>query len=1363
MSESHPQPPALPSTPPASGTFAIAFHRSLLFKHAVFVAIVVTVTAGALGHLAYVLARGMLQRNIHDRLTLVAAERSRLVETNIAMRLQQVTLIASRTEVALLLRERASQPVDDKELQRKVERILSAILRTSEGLRQICVVDADGSTLAVVGMEPNLRRPASFRADPVFRAGLEDSTISMPRQEGDRFVDWAAAPIDVGSEKPAAVLMVELDLTKLLKAALDPGDLGATGQIVIGWPTEDGIRHVTRTETSVVTSPLSRDVDGLLQSASSGRYSTGVEEIAGDERVVAMQPLHYPVGQGQSCGLLAMIDDVEAYAPVASLRRNLLVLQVLLLISGVAASYLVARRLTRPIIRLASTASSIAAGNLTHRADVGTQDELGVMAASFNQMTEQLVESKNELERRVELRTAELNESQTELKRQTRILRSVLDSMSDGVIVADPGGKFLVWNAAADRIIGVGPQDLDLGEWPLVYGCFLSDGMTVCPADELPLVQAIRGTTLTDFELFIRNPAVPEGVWISVNAAPLRNSSGELRGGVAVFRDVTAARKANEEIQLREEMNRAILATAHEAFVTIDRDSVIRQWNEQAERTFGWPAAEAIGRTLTETIIPPEFVEAHRRGIERFYQTGEGPVLNRRLELTARHRDGREFPIEITIMPVWLGNSYLFAAFVHDISEQKQAQRELQLARERAEAASLAKSEFLANMSHEIRTPMNAIIGMTELVLDTSLNPAQREYLTMVQESGEALLSVINDILDFSKIESGRFDLDHAPFDLRDLLGDTMKALAVRAHRKGLELACHVDANVPKILIGDRHRLRQIVVNLVGNAVKFTDAGEVVLDVSCQESSPQRVTLHVLVQDTGIGVSPDKQKIIFQAFEQADDSSTRRFHGTGLGLAICARLVDLMGGRIWVESDGQNGSTFHFTAQFDVGVARPEPARSEREALLHGVRALVVDDNRTNCRILEEVLRTWEMKPVTATSGKGALEALRRERAAGVPFDLVLMDGHMPDMDGFAVVEEIRGDAELSDIGVVMLTSSGFRDAARCQRLGIGACLTKPAKQSELFDAVCDCLGAARLPNEPESSIPDLDEYRIAPLRILLAEDNVVNQRLAQGLLEPRGHLLTIVGNGEEAVRAWEAGAFDLILMDVQMPAMDGLDATRTIRRREATLGTHIPIVAMTAHAIKGDRERCLEAGMDEYIAKPVRPRELYSLLQRLMGGHARSAGFSGNGSENPAAQAPLDGAADSAVERRESPPPDHAVDGAAAPSFDWEQSRKRSALNEEVFEELAGLFVTQYPQLMGEIHEALESGDAAKARRAAHTLKGSESVFLGPMGDSMVWKLESAAKEGDLEGARRLVPEVQAEAERLIAGLTSHGTTTAS
>jgi PAS domain S-box-containing protein len=1360
MSETDIKSPAPPPRPTAPGRFAIAIHRSLLFKHAVFVAIVVTLTAGALGHLAYVLARGMLQRNIHDRLTLVAAERSRLVETNIAMRLQQVTLIASRTEVALLLKEHADRPVEAKELQGKVERILSAILRTSEGLRQICVVGADGTTLAVVGIEPNLPRPASFRSDPVFRAGLKDSTISMPRQEGDRFVDWAAAPIEIGSDEPAAVLMVELDLTRLLKAALDPDDLGETGQIVIGWPTAEGIRHVTRADASVTTVPASRSIDDLLRSASYGRYSSGVETIAGDDMVVAMQPLNYPVGQGQTCGLLAMIDDIEAYAPVASLRRNLLVLQVLLLIAGVAASFLVARRLTQPIIRLASTASSIAAGNLSHRAEVGTQDELGVMATSFNRMTEQLVESKSELERRVDLRTAELNESQKELKRQTRILRSVLDSMSDGVIVADPAGKFLVWNAAADRIIGVGPQEVDPGEWPLVYGCFLGDGVTVCPSDELPLVQAIRGVSLTDFELFIRNPAVPEGVWISVNATPLRNSSGELRGGVAVFRDVTAARKANEEIQLREEMNRAILATAHEAFVAIDRDSVIRQWNEQAERTFGWPAAEAIGRTLTETIIPPEFVEAHRRGIERFYQTGDGPVLNRRLELSARHRDGREFPIEITIMPVWLGNSYLFAAFVHDISEQKQAQRELQLARERAEGASLAKSEFLANMSHEIRTPMNAIIGMTELVLDTSLNPAQREYLTMVQESGESLLAVINDILDFSKIESGRFDLDHAPFDLRDLLGDTMKALAVRAHRKGLELACHVDADVPPVLIGDRHRLRQIVVNLVGNAVKFTDAGEVVLDVSCDGPSAESVMLHVLVQDTGIGVPPDKQKVIFQAFEQADDSSTRRFHGTGLGLAICARLVDLMGGRIWVESDGQNGSTFHFTARFDVGTQRPEPSRSEREALLHGVRALVVDDNRTNCRILEEVLRNWEMQPVVAMNGKGALEAMRREREAGVPFDLVLVDGHMPDMDGFAVVEAIRGDAELSDVGVVMLTSSGFRDAARCQRLGICACLTKPAKQSELFDAVCDCLGAARLPNESEGVLPTLDEFRIAPLRVLLAEDNVVNQRLAQGLLEPRGHLLTIVGNGEEAVRAWEAGQFDLILMDVQMPVMDGLEATRTIRRREEALGTHIPIVAMTAHAIKGDRERCLEAGMDEYIAKPVRPRELYALLHRLLGGRASDVqSHSGNGAVH-AAEIATD---DLATTRHDRDEPSHDGHATPAPTFSWEHSLKRSALNEDVFRELAGLFVTQYPELMREIREALESRDAVKLRRAAHTLKGSESVFLGPMGDSTVWKLESAAKDGDFDSARNLIPYVATEAESLLHGLQEHLTRTPS
>ena len=589
-------------------------------------------------------------------------------------------------------------------------------------------------------------------------------------------------------------------------------------------------------------------------------------------------------------------------------------------------------------------------------------------------MAEQLAEARDRLEDRVKQRTAQLTEAQKELRRQTRILQSVLDSMADGVIVSDHNGKFLLWNPAARQIIGIGPEDVVPQEWSEFYGCYEPDGQTLSPPENLPLARAMRGESVTGQELVLRNPHLPEDVWISINARPLKNDRGDLRGGVIVLRDVTAAKKVEEEIKVREKKNRTILATAHEAFITIDESSTIVEWNEQTEATFGWTAAEAVGRSMPDLIIPPPLRDAHREGVERFLEGGKAPLLGRRLELTALHRDGHEFPIEITISPVRQASGYLFAAFLHDITEEKQAKRELEKAKDAAEAANRAKSSFLANMSHEIRTPMNAIIGMTELVLDTDLAPPQREHLTMVQESADSLLAVINDILDFSKIEAGRFDLEHAPFDLRENIGDTMKSLALRAHRKGVELAWHVEPQVPDFVVGDRFRLRQIFVNLVGNAIKFTDTGEIVLETVQESRSEKEMMLHFSVRDTGCGIPPEKQERIFQAFEQADESTSRRYGGTGLGLAICSRLVELMGGRIWLESRVGEGSTFHFTVRFGVPAKDQLPKKRPRaDGRLEGLRVLIVDDNATNCQILEETLRNWRMCPTAITHSEEAL------------------------------------------------------------------------------------------------------------------------------------------------------------------------------------------------------------------------------------------------------------------------------------------------------------------------------------------------------------------------------------------------------
>ena len=868
--------------------------------------------------------------------------------------------------------------------------------------------------------------------------------------------------------------------------------------------------------------------------------------------------------------------------------------------------------------------------------------------------------------------------------------------ITDGYFEIDLKGNFTFVNEAHCRIVGRSVDEI-VGQ---NYRQFAVDERHAGRAREAYSNLYKTGVPLKDFAYaFTHTDGRMRYVEDSVELR--RNEAGEAVGFIGLRRDTTERKEAAERLWENEARYRAIVEQIEDGYFEMSPAGRYEFVNKAFCEMTGYAVGEIVGQSYRQ-FFDAETVRQVYEAYHHVFETGE-PLKAFEYALTTKDGTHRYVEESVSLRLDPEGKPLGFMGIRRDCTARKHTEQELAAAKEAAEGANKAKSEFLANMSHEIRTPMNGVIGMTDLVLDTELTRYQADCLMTVKASAGTLLEILNDILDFSKIESRRLELEHVPFMLTDLVNDTLKPLALQAHQKGLELVADIALDVPSGLVGDPVRVRQVLTNLIGNAVKFTARGQVVLAVRDGGELDGRRVLRFAVTDSGIGIPAEKHATIFEAFSQADGSTTRRFGGTGLGLTISSTLVKMMGGGISVSSTPGAGSTFEFTAVFDTtDVVSGSPTVSA----LGDILALIVDDNAVNRRILESQLLRWRMKPTVVDGGQAALEALTEAARNGHPYQLVLLDANMPDLDGFDVAAEIGRRPELSGGTIMMLSSSGkYGDSARCTSLGIAAYLTKPVSQSDLLDSISRILDgrSKTAPSAPAVAIRKSGAER--QRRILLAEDNVVNQRVAQGLLSKRGHTVTVVNNGREAVDALQAGDFDLVLMDVQMPEMGGFEATAAIRALERNSGAHMRIVAMTAHAMNGDRERCFAAGMDGYLSKPIDVALMFEVV------------------EQGAALAP------------------------AAPSaLDRNSALARMGGDEQLLHDVAALFLEDCPARLQAIRTAIDQQSAAGLRNEAHALKGAAGNLSASGLFEAARTLERLGADNQLAGAeaawRRLSDE---------------------
>jgi PAS domain S-box-containing protein len=905
--------------------------------------------------------------------------------------------------------------------------------------------------------------------------------------------------------------------------------------------------------------------------------------------------------------------------------------------------------------------------------------------------------------------------------------RGTFENAAVGIAHADHAGRFQRVNEKFCAIVGYAREELVQKTFQEITHpddlAASMDAFTALMRDESPTFGLEKRYVRKDGSL----------VWGEVFASLQRDAAGIPVYEIAIIHDTSERKRLEEELRASEERFRFLVQSIPQKIFTANAKGEVDYFNQPWMEFTGF-SFDQIKDWGWLQFIHPEDVEENVRRWQHSIDTGEPFQLEHRF----RRADGvyRWHLSRALAMPDAEGRVLMWFGANTDIDDQKRAAEAFKQAKEGAEAANRAKDEFLANVSHEIRTPMNAILGMTELALDTPLTEDQRQYLTTVKSAGDALLGIINDILDFAKIEAGRLELDPADFSLASVLSTTLRALGVRAHKKGLELVCQQRPDVPDALIGDAGRLRQVLINLVGNAIKFTDEGEVVVTVEstkCEERSTKEesigstpfvprsshfVLLRFAVSDTGIGIPPEKQATIFRAFEQEDTSTTRKYGGTGLGLTIAARLVALMGGEITVDSEPRRGSTFAFTARFGLQPHPPETAAASPPAVLSGLRVLIVDDNATNRHILEEWLRGYSMEPTAAGDGVTAMAALWRGVAQGRPYPLALLDGRMPDIDGLALAAKIREQAELSATRLILLTS-GERpgDLTRVRQLGIRATLLKPLQPRELMETILRVMGhqgdlEGLLVSPAVVQPPTPEGLMGVPLRILAAEDNEFNRDLLEHLLARLGLSAAMAVDGREALALLEREPFDLLLLDIHMPELDGFQVIGAVRARERTAGGHLPVIALTARSRQEDRERCLRAGMDECLTKPFTAADLWAAMDRVL----------------------------------KSPPPGE------PPRLDLLDPRVLLATcggDPAMLRKMCRSLQSRVPEYLAVIRDALRDKDALRLREAAHKFCGLLAAFSTIAGDRAAI-LEDLAAHGLLNETLPVVEQLDRYATEL-------------